>query len=299
MSLRRSTLQLVSLGALALMALGCGVKGVAPGVAKAGGYALRAAGQPGGRFAGFDVQRYRTVNLPNARPKQLPSPSAPLPPKVDLRAQATGIYDQLELGSCTAYAVGKGLREFMLKASGQPTELSGLFLYYEARKLRGNTAEDSGSTVSDAMKAAGAVGCAPEAVWPYDLFKFAEKPPSEAYKAAKAFRLQGGVQLAGLSDIKKALAAGQMVVFGMYIFRPFRDLEVDTVPMPGDHDVPVGGHAIAVVGYDDQRQALLLRNSFGRQWGKEGHAYLPYAYCTPERVMDIWTAPSARPAGRE
>lgn len=294
MSFRRPTLQLAGLVALAAVAAGCGAKGLAPAarVAGAQGFQAQAAGKPGGRFAGFDVQRYRTVNLPNARPRQLPSPNRPLPASVDLRAKATPIYDQGELGSCTAYAVAKGLGEFRLLGAQRPTELSGLFLYYEARKLRGNTGEDSGSTVSDALKAAAAVGMAPEATWPYDMMKFAEKPPAAAYKAAKGFKIQDAVQLAGVADMKKALAAGQMVVFGMYIFRPFRDLAVDTVPMPGPRDVPVGGHAIAVVGYDDARQAFLLRNSFGRQWGKEGHAYLPYAYCTPERVMDIWTAPT-------
>lgn len=289
----RPALQLASLVALAAVATGCGTS-LNPGarVAGAKGFTAQATGKPGGRFAGFDVNRYRTVNLPTARPRQLPSPNRPLPSAVDLRPKAPPIYDQLELGSCTAYAVAKGLREHQLLAAGKPTEMSGLFLYYEARKLRGNTAEDNGSTVSDAMKAATNVGCAPEAIWPYDIFKFAEKPPSEAYKAAKNFKITGGVQIAGVADMKKALAAGQMVVFGMYIFRPFRDLVTDTVPMPGPQDVPVGGHAIAVVGYDDAKKAFLLRNSFGKQWGKEGHAYLPYDYCTPDRVMDIWTAPN-------
>lgn len=37
-----------------------------------------------------------------------------------------------------------------------------------------------------------------------------------------------------------------------------------------------GGHAVAVVGYDDRAGALLLRNSWGADWGDQGHAWLPY-----------------------
>jgi C1A family cysteine protease len=48
---------------------------------------------------------------------------------------------------------------------------------------------------------------------------------------------------------------------------------------------------MAVVGYDDARQALLLRNSWGATWGADGMAWLPYAAwavagCEAYRVVD-------------
>jgi hypothetical protein len=38
-----------------------------------------------------------------------------------------------------------------------------------------------------------------------------------------------------------------------------------------------GGHAVAVVGYDDGENAFLVRNSWGMAWGDEGHFHLPYS----------------------
>ena len=52
----------------------------------------------------------------------------------------------------------------------------------------------------------------------------------------------------------------------------------------------VGGHAIAIVGYDNQKRHLIVKNSFGTGWGDKGYFYMPYTYVTPELLMDIWTA---------
>lgn len=38
-----------------------------------------------------------------------------------------------------------------------------------------------------------------------------------------------------------------------------------------------GGHAISIVGYDDTKQALIIRNSWGRDWGMAGFAYISYS----------------------
>lgn len=49
---------------------------------------------------------------------------------------------------------------------------------------------------------------------------------------------------------------------------------------------PVRGyHAVVLVGYDDDRKAFLLRNSWGPDWGKDGHCWLPYHYM----ITECWT----------
>jgi len=37
-----------------------------------------------------------------------------------------------------------------------------------------------------------------------------------------------------------------------------------------------GGHAISIVGYDDTKQAFIIRNSWGEDWGENGFAYISY-----------------------
>lgn len=39
----------------------------------------------------------------------------------------------------------------------------------------------------------------------------------------------------------------------------------------------LGGHAISIVGYDDNRQAFIIRNSWGTTWGENGFGYVSYS----------------------
>jgi len=40
----------------------------------------------------------------------------------------------------------------------------------------------------------------------------------------------------------------------------------------------MGGHAVACYGYDDEKQLLSVRNSWGQSWGDHGNFYLPYSF---------------------
>lgn len=244
-----------------------------------------------GQGLGFDLERARQ-QATSARFEPPRTLQDALPPRVDLRDRCSPVGDQQELGACTAFAVGRGLRECLQRIRGEaPTPLSPLFLYYETRRLRNSLSRDSGATVTDAMNALAGAGVATEAAWPYDPNAFAEAPPASAYEAAIGWRLTSGVRLSGLEDMRKALAHGQPVAFGMRIYSYFRDLGADgELPMPQAGDVMVGGHAVLAVGYDDRRRVLIVRNSFGPSWGDAGYFYLPYAYATEENVLDLWTA---------
>jgi C1A family cysteine protease len=285
---------LVALATLNLALTGCGkTVGMAPvgtHVASASAPTVMAAGKV--RKLGFDLTRYTRLQAPSARLTQLPATQGMAPSKVDLRADASPIYDQQDLGSCTAFAVGKGMREYLQVRNNEArTPLSALFLYYETRRLRNTTDTDSGATITDAMKAIATQGVAPEATWGYDIAKFAVKPSTAAYAAAKANKLGTGIQLAGLEDVKKALARKQPVVLGMRIYNNFRDVGKDgKLAVPQQGDILVGGHAVTVLGFDNKAKVLIVKNSFGTEWGDKGYFYMPYAYFTPENVMDIWTA---------
>jgi C1A family cysteine protease len=288
-------LALVALIALNLVATtGCGrgaLSGVGTAAPQASKMAVRTvmAGKP--RKLGFDLARAQ-VQRRSARPRQLPPVQGAMPARVDLRPQCSRVYDQEDLGSCTAFAVGKGVREYLQRTRGERlTELSALYLYYETRKLRNAVHLDSGATITDAMAALAKSGSAPDTLWPYQVELFTQPPPGQAYRQAEEWKLNTGVQLAGLEDVKKALVRRQPVVFGMRLYHTFRDIGPNgMLPMPQAGDVLVGGHAVAVVGYDNKRRVLIVKNSFGEEWGDKGYFYMPYGYVTPDNVMDIWTA---------
>jgi C1A family cysteine protease len=50
-----------------------------------------------------------------------------------------------------------------------------------------------------------------------------------------------------------------------------------------------GGHEIVIAGYDDTKQAWIMRNHWTNQWGMEGYAYLPYDLPAPFLPSDVYT----------
>ncbi|MEM8665186.1 MAG: hypothetical protein AAGF49_13835, partial [Pseudomonadota bacterium] len=73
-----------------------------------------------------------------------------LPPSMDLRAHCTAVEEQRGLGSCTACVVVGAVEHHRKKRNMDPSDLSRLFVYYNARKIRGNTDRDTGAPMEDA-----------------------------------------------------------------------------------------------------------------------------------------------------
>jgi C1A family cysteine protease len=61
------------------------------------------------------------------------------------------------------------------------------------------------------------------------------------------------------------------------------------VPMPQPNEECLGGHAVLMVGFDDKKKTVLVRNSWGDKWGMGGYFTLPYDYITnPHLTSDFW-----------
>jgi C1A family cysteine protease len=60
--------------------------------------------------------------------------------------------------------------------------------------------------------------------------------------------------------------------------------------MPQHNEKVVGGHAVVAVGYDDQNQWFIVRNSWGDSWGMKGYFTMPYQYLLETNLSDdFWT----------
>lgn len=212
--------------------------------------------------------------------------------KADLRQFCSPVADQGQLGSCTAFAMGKGLREFLLIRDGQKLDsLSPLFLYYNERKIDGDINEDGGSTMATGMKALTETGISKEATWPYKTSKFKIAPPAAAYTEGVKYELKNTKNLAGLQEIKDELDKKNPVVFGFQVYSSFMDSSDGHPPVPNIKTEQLeGGHAVMAVGYDDAKGVLIMRNSWGAGWGDNGYFYMPYEYFKLGLVEDIWTA---------
>src|SRR6266480_1815967 len=95
-----------------------------------------------------------------------------LPRRVDLRKQCPDVYDQGQLGSCTANAIGGALEFDQMKQNQNAFTPSRLFIYYNERVMEGTVNSDSGAMLRDGMKTVARQGACPEPMWPYLINKF-------------------------------------------------------------------------------------------------------------------------------
>jgi len=217
-----------------------------------------------------------------------------LPPKADLRPKCPPVYNQGQLGSCTGNAIAAAVEFERMKQNFTPAFApSRLFIYYNERVIEGTIASDSGAQIRDGIKAVAKQGDCPETLWPYDIAKFAVRPPASAYSKAVLYKaIQYARVPRTLWQMKGCLAYGYPFVFGFSVYQSFESAAVASsgaAPMPAPGEKLLGGHAVLAVGYDDAQQRFLVRNSWGAAWGLRGYFTLPYAYLAdPNLSDDFW-----------
>lgn len=250
------------------------------------------------------VKRYGWIpDLPDQRDQGYAAPPVPrLPRSVDLRRGFPPPYDQGDLGSCTANAIA-GAFQFTRRKEKQGPDFvpSRLFIYYNERVVEGTVNEDSGAMLRDGMKVCAKLGACPEQSrppaagdWPYDIARFAVKPPPACYRVALRYQLLRYQRVAqSLAQMKGCLAQGYPFVFGFAVYEGIESQEVTRtgeVPLPAPGERALGGHAVVAVGYDDAEERFLVRNSWGARWGKKGYGTMPYAYLADaDLAADFWT----------
>ncbi|MBD2103075.1 C1 family peptidase [Leptolyngbya sp. FACHB-261] len=205
--------------------------------------------------------------------------------------------------ACAAYA-GTALMEYFQNkkapkeqpgtASFRPFIASKAFLYKTTNNL---LPEGVGASIQATMKALSEFGVPPEQAWASTVENFQESPPSSVTKQAQNYKAEAYFRLDRprlskeelLAQIKVSLTAGCPCLFGVrlhdsvpesskatgYLLYPDSTLEL----------AKDKGHALLAVGYDDAKQigktspgALLVRNSWGEDWGVKGYGWLPYDY---------------------
>lgn len=226
-----------------------------------------------------------------------------LPLHTDLRASGfvPSVYDQGNLGSCTANAIGAAY-EFEQRRQGLTDFMpSRLFIYYGEREIEGTIASDAGAEIRDGMKVINHLGVPAESLCPYDTGAFAEKPPQAAYDdATKHETITYAAVPVNASKVKQALASGTPVVIGFTVYDWFENPDAHGVVTPRINAPVLGGHAVLLVGYEHlsrhgNRDYAIVRNSWGSGWGDQGYCYMPLAWLCDTKAWnadDFWAIQS-------
>lgn len=233
-----------------------------------------------------------------------PSPSVPgvqryvapqgqvLPPVVDLRHLCLPVRDVPLCGTSAGYAVAALRETVVAAATGAPVpgHLSPAYLHRRALRESGPHA-DPGVSVAEELAVLLAHGVCPEAFAPagsLDQVLLPLDPSADVaaapWRASSIWSVDLGPQVE--TNVKSILAQGLPCVVSFLARASFDGHEGHILPLPGDDEPVLGGHAVLLVGYDGD--GWLVRNAHGGGWGEGGYAVMPYGY--EASWFEAWTA---------
>lgn len=221
----------------------------------------------------------------DARDKTFLAPPRILPKHIDNREECTPVRNQGKEGSCTGQALVAIAEMLYWRKLGSPPDLSERWAYEKAKLYDEWEGTDyEGSSIRGAVKAWAKLGIPPEEYWPYNPNN-PGKPKEDADKKAKEYPIAKYERCQGIDNIKHAIHYRGCVIAGISVHDGWYDGK-EIIPYKPEN-TPQGGHAIAFVGYNDDREIFWIKNSWGKEWGKEGFAGVTYKDALVN-LMDVW-----------
>lgn len=212
--------------------------------------------------------------------------AAPLPDALSFEGLLQPVRNQGQAQTCVGFALASGVLGYAEDLHISPGQfgrrvLSPWDVYQGARAIQ--QPPDAGAYPRAALEYARLTGVCLDSDWPYD-----PAVPGVPGAGAADDRIENKV------STYSAVALDPMAIkTAMYWFGPSLiaipaydglftlDSSFTAHPTGADN----GGHAVALVGWDDSRGAYWARNSWGDTWGAHGYFWLPYTY----PITEAWS----------
>jgi len=214
------------------------------------------------------------------------------PSKADLSSMMPPVATQGCQGSCTAWSTTYAVKSYHEKRkhgwefgpsvaynNGAGTNVfSPAWTYNQI-----NHGRDKGSSITNALKLLKDKGAVPWKLMPYNQKDYRTQPDYSQRKKAVSYKIRDYKYLkaGNVNTIKYELSRGNPLIGS---FKCTEKLSKYKKGVLDDHRGPVrGGHAMAIVGYDDnkavsggRRGAFKIMNSWGLRWGQNGYMWMSY-----------------------
>ncbi|MFC2015378.1 C1 family peptidase [Chloroflexota bacterium] len=211
---------------------------------------------------------------------------------VDGTDWTTPVRDQQGCGSCVAFGTVAVL-ESMLKRhqndANLQVDLSEAYLFF----CGCGDCCDVGWWPTDALDFAQSTGVPDEACFPY---RDQDTPCSNACQdwQGRAIRVVGWRELADVTGRKEWLSSTGPVVGCMAVYRDFFSY-VGGVYRHSSGSLS-GYHAVGVVGYSEEEQAWICKNSWGSNWGEAGWFKIGYGECGIDTQFAMYAVEAVTPS---
>ena len=210
-----------------------------------------------------------------------------IPQSKDLREDWWAINDQGSTGACVGWATADSLLRWHFVQEGRLSSdylLSPRFIWMAAKESDEFTSqpttfiESDGTSLKAALDIARNYGAVVDAVLPFDSCWLFPGEVETFYALAAQLKIASYINLGrDLANWRHWIATKGLILTGLVCDKTWMNAE-DTGgrldrydPMSAD-----GGHAAALVGYDDDM--FIVRNSWGEYWGDWGFAYASNVY---------------------
>jgi len=200
--------------------------------------------------------------------------------KVDWRLYCPPVRDQDVCGACSAFGTIGAIETHLKikkKDPGIHIDLSEAHLFFCA------DGDCWYGVLMNKVLDRAKEGICREECWPYEpVTQSCKEEPCSDWKQG-AYRIKDWYYVYDTDEMKKFLKDGPLITV-MAVYQSFFHYK-SGVYHPLENDAFVGYHCVTIVGYDDELNAWLIRNSWGEDWGMGGYAWIKYGTCRVDRTM--------------
>ena len=204
-----------------------------------------------------------------------------LPRKVDYSSETLPVGNQESTGSCVGWATSYLRAWLQRQSTGSSIRYSARFVWIAAKEIDpwplNIMFDGAGTKIRDAFKIMRTHGITRDRLWPFSALLPDSRNEQRIKQDALRHRIGSYYTLVDNNERRQSLAKVGPFVIGVPVYSNWSAIGSDGF-VPNPAGAQRGGHAILVVGYDDDRKRFKFQNSWSTGWGDRGYGYISYSW---------------------